>query len=447
MQLIQAQERESHNEIKISDLNKQILLLNEEKKVSIENAKSSKSSLNKLQLELDEIKLEFKSKIEERDFVEKNLNETISKYKQQVSSLQDDISNIQKLQQTTVVSEESKNENKKLEQKLEEVTQQNLENNKKIMSLQLEVGQKDLELKNVTSQLEEFVQLVESHDKHIVSSEIENKKILQEKENKILQMEKEILEIKQKSEEQLREEIHQYTNKLNKIEQDKKMVEEKLLSTETQLEEEKKRALILKEKQDNSNSRIEELELKLEEAVKNYETVNTDLETALQLNIENARKFERELQITEEGFKLREERRKNNIVKSIQSQASISSPSRWFNVSESLPKANSIGQSDKQGFLNKQGDWVRSWKKKWMVLKGDKIYIYDSPQGEKAKATIDLSSDCFVQRADEYTNMENSFGIYNINLQKKVSFLKADTIEECEDWMECITANIRKINN
>ena len=83
------------------------------------------------------------------------------------------------------------------------------------------------------------------------------------------------------------------------------------------------------------------------------EVLQVDLETALQLNIENARKFERELQATEESFRLREEKRKANIVKSLVSQ-NVSSPARWFTKKEPLPQVQSLGKTDKAGFLTKQ---------------------------------------------------------------------------------------------
>ena len=185
---------------------------------------------------------------------------------------------------------------------------------------------------------------------------------------------------------------------------------------EKKLDEESKRALIQKEKHENSQLRVKDLEQKIDELERKYETTITDLDHAVITNVQNSKKYERDIQLTKEHYLFIEEKRKNNIVRSFVNQNSR--PTLWFKKKDPLPFANALGETDKAGYLSKQGDWVRSWRRKWMVLKADKIYVFDSPQDEKPKTQIDLTFDCFVQRADEYTNMEFSFGIYS-NIVKK----------------------------
>ena len=78
-----------------------------------------------------------------------------------------------------------------------------------------------------------------------------------------------------------------------------------------------------------------------------------------------------------------------------------------------------------------------------MVLKDDKIYYFNAPNDAKPKGQIELGPDCFLQKADEYTNQEHSFGVYHN--QKRVFFLKADSAQECNEWIEAIQYNIRQL--
>lgn len=199
-----------------------------------------------------------------------------------------------------------------------------------------------------------------------------------------------------------------------------------------------------------------------------------DVEAAVQLNIDNAAKFQEELASIERKHQKAAERRKAVIVRSIVGQhPAPASPSGtgasgagasgnaqggagsgaetgqvpggaeygsgWF--SRKMPTQAELknAKTTKTGWLKQQeGRLMKSWRKKWFILNGTSLYYFETDKDLRAKGFIEIGSDCLVQKADEYTNgQEFSFGLFHPG--GRIFFFSAESEGEREAWIATLS--------
>merc|ERR1711934_324308 len=51
---------------------------------------------------------------------------------------------------------------------------------------------------------------------------------------------------------------------------------------------------------------------------------------------------------------------------------------------------SALGSPDKDGFLTKQGGSIKTWKKRWFVLKGDTLYYFKTQKDPEQTGEIKL---------------------------------------------------------
>ncbi|KAM9949963.1 hypothetical protein ACTFIT_011188 [Dictyostelium discoideum] len=95
--------------------------------------------------------------------------------------------------------------------------------------------------------------------------------------------------------------------------------------------------------------------------------------------------------------------------------------------------------ADKQGFLIKEGGSIKTWKKRWCVLKNNSIfYSKNASSGElgiihlKGVSSISISS----------RKKKNCF---EIATPERTYFMKAPSTEEMKEWIEIITQQLNKL--
>jgi len=98
------------------------------------------------------------------------------------------------------------------------------------------------------------------------------------------------------------------------------------------------------------------------------------------------------------------------------------------------PNTNIIYETDNpeyQGWLTKQSMWLKDWRRRYVMLKGSKLFFckneYGAPHG-----MIDLSTCTTVKSADVKTRKNNSF---EISTHDTTFFLYADNEKEKDDWI------------
>ena len=247
---------------------------------------------------------------------------------------------------------------------------------------------------------------------------------------------------------------------LQEREAEVRQYQERLMAARDDLDNQQSKYLLNLKQAEQRNKRIHSLEEELVQRNALIKELKEDIEAAVQLNIDNAGRFQEELVAMEKKHKQAAERRKATIVRSIVGAPLVShapavvdgesgsasrlesvgaefSASGWF--AKKMPNMNELTQASKSGYLAQQeGRLMKSWRKKWYVLNGKALYYFESATDQKPKGMIEMGSDCIVQAADEYISGEVmfSFGLFHPN--GKLFFLQAESASDREAWMEAI---------
>ena len=89
------------------------------------------------------------------------------------------------------------------------------------------------------------------------------------------------------------------------------------------------------------------------------------------------------------------------------------------------------------------GVWLKEWRKRHFVLKGNKLY-FSKKQGDEPHGTIDLEKCVTVKSAEEKTSKRFSF---EVATPESVYFMYASTEKEKDEWIGAIGRAIVKYSN
>jgi len=113
-------------------------------------------------------------------------------------------------------------------------------------------------------------------------------------------------------------------------------------------------------------------------------------------------------------------------------------------LSELQVSVASLQPHDKEGFLTKQGGAIKTWKRRWFVLKGSKLWYFKSRSDTSAKGFIELEATTLVR--DESANNKKKKTMFSIQARglkgRRVFMMYADTQTESTEWIEAIRRNI-----
>nr|CAB3236262.1 dual adapter for phosphotyrosine and 3-phosphotyrosine and 3-phosphoinositide [Phallusia mammillata] len=102
-------------------------------------------------------------------------------------------------------------------------------------------------------------------------------------------------------------------------------------------------------------------------------------------------------------------------------------------------RANSL--ASKEGFLTKQGWYVKNWKTRWFVLAKNELSYYADRNREKPIKTLILE-DCQGCWKDETTGKNFAF---RLEFPDRTWYFYANTEEEQKEWVEMIKWKIKQI--
>jgi hypothetical protein len=103
----------------------------------------------------------------------------------------------------------------------------------------------------------------------------------------------------------------------------------------------------------------------------------------------------------------------------------------------------SLSPADKEGYLTKQGEHYKTWKKRWFVLKGKQLVYFEGQRDSEQKGVVDLDANSLIQ--DERERDRKKRLMFSVSTARRVFFIYADSVTDMMQWMEAIRYNIAKI--
>lgn len=98
--------------------------------------------------------------------------------------------------------------------------------------------------------------------------------------------------------------------------------------------------------------------------------------------------------------------------------------------------AGSGAPPDREGYLQKRGDFNKGFQKRWCVLKGNLLFYYDKRTDKDPIGVIVLEG-CTIELSDHDENFTFIIQFPSHNLRTYI--LAADTQEEMEAWMKVLS--------
>ena len=113
-----------------------------------------------------------------------------------------------------------------------------------------------------------------------------------------------------------------------------------------------------------------------------------------------------------------------------------------------MPSADDVdywSSPEKAGWLHSQGDHIKTWRRRWFVLKQGYLFRFGSPDvsiTSKPRGIVDLSKVQDVSDARDQTGKNNSLKLSTA--QGHVCYI-ADSETELVEWMSALEGAVQKI--
>ena len=116
---------------------------------------------------------------------------------------------------------------------------------------------------------------------------------------------------------------------------------------------------------------------------------------------------------------------------------------RTFESDETLARAlysnlaaDAIPNPNRCGYLTKQGGTVKSWKRRYFVLKDNFLFYYKRPRDDSPTGVIQLEHCTVVETPSEESDRKNCF---TLRTPSRTWFFQADRQIEMDIWIDCIS--------
>jgi hypothetical protein len=101
----------------------------------------------------------------------------------------------------------------------------------------------------------------------------------------------------------------------------------------------------------------------------------------------------------------------------------------------------SLTNPDKDGYLTKQGGSIKTWKKRWCVLKDGSIFYFKTPKDQSPKGTIELEKS---SKLSETTLTKKKYA-FQVQTAQRTFVITAES-EACKrEWMAAVNASIENL--
>lgn len=92
--------------------------------------------------------------------------------------------------------------------------------------------------------------------------------------------------------------------------------------------------------------------------------------------------------------------------------------------------------------MTKQGGKVKTWKKRWFLLKGSSLYYYKSKRDNDVTGAIELTKESFVKREEKKKKYA-----FSVGTTKRVFYMYPDTQSDQEGWMKTLSAVVDSLKS
>jgi len=106
---------------------------------------------------------------------------------------------------------------------------------------------------------------------------------------------------------------------------------------------------------------------------------------------------------------------------------------------------SALGTADKEGWLIKQGGKIKTWKKRWFVLKGDTLYYFKTQKDAEQTGEIKLlsTSSCNPEPGQSKKGKYR----FSIGTPNRVYMIVDETEKGMQQWVDVISKTIDRISN
>lgn len=102
---------------------------------------------------------------------------------------------------------------------------------------------------------------------------------------------------------------------------------------------------------------------------------------------------------------------------------------------------SALGTPDKDGFLTKQGGAIKTWKKRWFVLKGDTLYYFKTQKDPEQTGEIKLEATSACQPEQK----KKGKYYFSVGTPARVYLMFSDSEETMKQWVDKISKSIDAI--
>ncbi|KAJ3681613.1 hypothetical protein LUZ60_014186 [Juncus effusus] len=97
---------------------------------------------------------------------------------------------------------------------------------------------------------------------------------------------------------------------------------------------------------------------------------------------------------------------------------------------------------ERSGWLNKQGEYIKSWRRRWFVLKQGKLFWFKESTITRAsvpRGIIDVAACLTVKGAEDVLNRQFAF---ELSTARETMYFIADSEKEKEEWINSVGRSI-----
>jgi len=98
--------------------------------------------------------------------------------------------------------------------------------------------------------------------------------------------------------------------------------------------------------------------------------------------------------------------------------------------------------AERAGWLNKQGEYIKTWRRRWFVLKQGRLFWFKDPAVTRAsvpRGVIPVASCLTVKGAEDVLNRQFAF---ELSTPAETMYFIADSEKEKEEWINSIGRSI-----